>query len=87
MAQRGNDRLPCFPDDDDRRRCLHLLHGALVETAVELPACVLMGNHVHSLVTPPDCGSVPRLMQKLGRHYVGQFKARHRCTGTPWEGR
>jgi putative transposase len=26
-------------------------------------------------------------MQKLGRHYVGPFDARHRRTGTLWEGR
>lgn len=26
-------------------------------------------------------------MQKLGRQYVGQFNARHRRTGTLWEGR
>jgi putative transposase len=26
-------------------------------------------------------------MQKLGRSYVGQFNARHRRTGTLWEGR
>lgn len=30
---------------------------------------------------------VARLMQKLGRQYVGQFHARHRRTGTLWEGR
>jgi putative transposase len=46
-----------------------------------------MDNHVHLLVTPPDIGAVSRLMQKLGRHYVGQFNARHRRTGTLWEGR
>jgi putative transposase len=28
-----------------------------------------------------------RSMQKLGRQYVGQFNARHRRTGTLWEGR
>ena len=27
------------------------------------------------------------MMQKLGRRYVGQFNARHRGTGTLWEGR
>lgn len=87
MVQRGNNRLPCFLDDDDRRRYLHLLQEALIDTAVTLHAYVLMGNHVHLLVTPPDGGAVSRLMQKLGRHYIGQFNARHRRTGTLWEGR
>lgn len=52
-----------------------------------LHAYVLMGNHVHLLMTPPETGSVARLMQKLGRSYVSQFNARHRRTGTLWEGR
>lgn len=48
---------------------------------------VLMDNHVHLLVTPPAIGAIGRLMQKLGRQYVGQFNARHGRTGTLWEGR
>ncbi|GMV30491.1 MAG: hypothetical protein AMXMBFR59_26160 [Rhodanobacteraceae bacterium] len=87
VVQRGNIRLPCFLDDDDRRRYLHLLQEALIDTAVKLHAYVLMGNHVHLLVTPPGCCAVSRLLQKRGRHYVGQFTARHRRTGTLWEGR
>lgn len=87
VVQRGNNRLPCFLDDDDRRRYLHLLHDALIDTAVKLHAYVLMGNHVHLLLTPPERGAVSRLMQKLGRRYVGQFNVRHQRTGTLWEGR
>jgi len=87
VVQRGNNRLPCFLDDDDRRRYLHLLHESLIDTVVKLHAYVLMSNHVHLLVTPPESGTVSRLMQKLGRQYVGQFNARHRRTGTLWEGR
>jgi Transposase and inactivated derivatives len=46
-----------------------------------------MTNYVHLLLTPPTAGSVSRMMQKLGRQYVGQFNARHKRTGTLWEGR
>lgn len=87
VVQRGNHRLPCFLDDDDRRRYLQLLREALFDTGVALHAHALMDNHVHLLVTPPEIGAVSRLMQKLGHQYVGQFKARHRCTGILWEGR
>jgi putative transposase len=87
VVQRGNNRLPCFLDDADRRRYLHLLGEALLETGCALHAYVLMDNHVHLLLTPPETGAVSRLMQKLGRSYVGQFNARHRRTGTLWEGR
>jgi putative transposase len=87
IVQRGNNRLPCFLDDGDRQRYLHLLHEALSVTECELHAYVLMDNHVHLLVTPAQSGDVARLMQKLGRHYVGWFNARHGRTGTLWEGR
>ncbi len=87
IVQRGNNRLPCFLDDEDRRRYLHLLLEALLQTRCQLHAYVLMDNHVHLLVTPPQAGAVGRLMQTLGCQYVGQFNARHGRTGTLWEGR
>jgi len=87
VVQRGNNRLPCFLDDDDRRRYLHLLGEALLDTGCALHAYVLMDNHVHLLLTPPEAGAISHLMQKLGRGHVGQFNARHRRTGTLWEGR
>ena len=46
-----------------------------------------MDNHVHLLITPPGIGAIARLMQELGRSYVGQFNVRHRPTGTLWDGR
>ena len=87
IVQRGNNRLPCFLDDKDRQRYLTLLREALLDTGCQLHAWVLLDNHVHLLATPPEIGAVARLMQKLGRGYVGQFNARHRRTGTLWEGR
>ena len=87
IVQRGNNRLPCFLDDGDRVRYLQLLREASLATGCLLHAYVLMDNHVHLLVTPPEAGAVGTLMQKLGRQYVGQFNARHRRTGTLWEGR
>lgn len=87
VVQRGNNRLPCFLDDADRARYRHLLREALLATGCRLHAYVLVDNHVHLLVTPPEVGAIGRLMQRLGRQYVGQFNARHRRTGTLWEGR
>jgi putative transposase len=87
VVQRGNNRLPCFLDDDDRHRYLTLLRQALLATKVQLHAYVLMDNHVHLLLTPPATGATAALMQKLGRQYVGQFNAHHGRTGTLWEGR
>ena len=46
-----------------------------------------MTNHVHLLVTPSEAGAVSKMMQAIGRRYVGCFNARYRRTGTLWEGR
>lgn len=62
VVQRGNNQLPCFLDDDDRSRYLHLLGEALLATDVKLHAYVLMDNHVHLLVKAPEIGSVGRMM-------------------------
>ncbi|MEZ0471518.1 transposase [Luteimonas salinilitoris] len=87
IVPRGNNRLPCFLDDSDRLRYLTLLGDALLSTGVRLHAYVLMDNHVHLLATPPLRGSIGRMMQRLGRQYVGLFNARHGRSGTLWEGR
>ena len=87
IVQRGNNRLPCFLDDADRARYRQLLREALLATGCQLHAYVLMDNHVHLLSTPPELGATGRMMHLLGRHYVGQFNARHGRTGTLWEGR
>ncbi|MCD9045525.1 transposase [Luteimonas sp. MHLX1A] len=87
IVQRGNNRLPCFLDDGDRLRYLTLLGEALAASGVQLHAYVLMDNHVHLLATPPETGAISRLMQRLGRQYVGLFNARHARSGTLWEGR
>ena len=87
VVQRGNNRLPCFRGNEDRAHYRQLLHEAVLATGCQLHAYVLMDNHVHLLVTPPEAGALGRTMQKLGRKYVGLFNARHGRTGTLWEGR
>lgn len=67
IVQRGNNRLPCFLDSDDRQRYLHLLRKALLATGCQLHAYVLMDNHVHLLATPTATGAVARMMQAMGR--------------------
>ena len=46
-----------------------------------------MCNHVHLLATPSESGGIGRLMQSLGRRYVGFFNLMMERTGTLWEGR
>lgn len=87
LIQRGNNRESCFLTDDDRALYLHWLGHALREFAVELHAWVLMGNHVHLLLTPSAPERASRVMQSLGRRYVRHFNRRYGRSGTLWEGR
>ncbi|MBB4605695.1 REP element-mobilizing transposase RayT [Xanthomonas arboricola] len=83
IVQRGNNRLPCFLDDGDRLRYLHLMHEALHATGCQLHAYVLMDNHVHLLVTPPAAGRIGQLIQRLGRNYVAAFAFTY-SSSEPW---
>ncbi len=87
IVQRGNNRLPCFLDDEDRQRYLQLLLEALGRFGCRLHAYVLMDNHVHLLMTPGEAGAVSRLMHTFARNYAGLFNHRHGRSGTLWEGR
>jgi putative transposase len=46
-----------------------------------------MTNHVHLLISAEDSTGISRMMQTLGRRYVGSVNFRRRRTGTLWEGR
>ena len=87
VVQRGNNRMPCFLDDEDRLRYLRCLGETLVRYGCALHAYVLMSNHVHLLITPGEVGAISRLMQTFARNYAGLFNGRHDRTGTLWEGR
>jgi putative transposase len=87
VVQRGNNRMPCFLDDEDRQRYLQCLRDALLRYGCELHAYVLMSNHVHLLLTPREAGAVSRLMQTFARNYAGLFNGRHARSETLWEGR
>jgi putative transposase len=87
IVQRGNNRLPCFLDDEDRQRYLQSLLESLTRFGCRLHAYVLMDNHVHLLMTPGEAGAVSRLMHTFARNYAGMFNRRHGRTGTLWEGR
>lgn len=87
LVQRGHNREACFFGDDDRRAYLHWLGEALLGTGCSLHAYVLMTNHVHLLLTPPEADAVPKLMISLGRRYVQYINRSYRRTGTLWDSR
>jgi putative transposase len=87
VVQRGVDRRPCFVLEVHYREYLRHLIELAGRFDCQVHAYVLMCNHVHLLATPAEAGGVGRLMQALGRRYVGYFNASMARTGTLWEGR
>lgn len=87
LVQRGNNKGPVFLDDRDRECYRDLLRDGCHDLECVVHAYVLMTNHVHLLLTPMQAGAASRLMQWIGRKYVGWFNRRHDRTGTLWEGR
>jgi len=87
IIQRGNNRQVCFATEEDFAAYAHWLTASSREYGVAIHAWVFMTNHVHILATPPEHGSISRMMQKLGRHYVRYFNKTYRRSGTLWEGR
>ena len=87
IVQRGNDRQRCFAGAGDYQNYRQELREAAHRHGCALHAYVLMTNHVHLLITPEAAGGASRMMQAIGRRYVGAFNARYGRTGTLWEGR
>ena len=87
IVQRGVDRRPCFVLEVHYREYLRHLRDLADRFGCHVHAYVLMCNHVHLLATPVERGGVGRLMQALGRRYVGFFNFHMERTGTLWEGR
>lgn len=84
---RGNNRGAIFFNDLDREHLLATLGDVAAQYQVAIHAYVLMENHLHLLLTPQSPDALSRMMQSLGRRYVGWFNARHHRSGTLWEGR
>jgi putative transposase len=87
IVQRGNNRQAIFFADQDRRVFLGKLGEALAKEGGALHAYVLMTNHIHLLVTPETDEGIGRLLQSVGRSYVGYVNRMYRRTGTLFEGR
>jgi putative transposase len=87
VEQRGHNGAPIVLDVDDRRQWLDMLRDAAASTRVVLHAWGLGAGCFRLLVTPPAPDALSRMMQTLGRRYVGAFNARHHRSGTLWDGR
>lgn len=87
VVQRGNDRRAIFLDDSDRIRYLDFLVEAAERHECPVHCYVLMGNHVHLLMTPATKDSLAATMQSIGIRYVRYFNTIYERTGGLWDGR
>lgn len=87
VLQQGHNRNPIAADEDDRQHWLALLRDTAATHRVVLHAWGLGSDRFALLLTPPSAQALSRMMQTLGRRYVGWFNARHGRSGTLWDGR
>lgn len=87
VTQRGNGRAQTFFADDDYRLYRELLAEHAAATGVEVWSWVLMPNHVHLILVPPDPDALRRTLAPVHRRYAGHLHARLKRTGHFWQGR
>ena len=87
VIQRGNNKGEIFFSHQDAVNFLKWLGEAAGKHGLAIHSYVLMPNHVHLLASPARADSLPKVMQTLGRRYVGHINGRRERTGTLWEGR
>lgn len=68
VVQRGNNRQATFFAEADYRYYLDCLVEASAKYDCALHAYVLMTNHVHLLVTPPQSPHCPTFDDRVARH-------------------
>lgn len=87
VTQRGHNRERCFHVRGDHVLYLGLLREHAAETGCAVHAYVLMPNHVHLLVTPPERDSISELLSRVNQRYVQSLNRHHGRCGTAWQGR
>jgi putative transposase len=87
VTQRGNGRARTFFGDADYALYRDLLAQSCRAAGVEIWAWVLMPNHVHLTLVPPDADGRHLALAPVHRRYAGVIHARRRRTGHFWQGR
>jgi len=87
VIQRAIEGRPAFADEIDRRAYLDALRHAAHEEHVAVHAFALLDQEAWLVLTPPTPQALSRLVQAVGRRYVGACNRRHARRGPLWEGR
>ncbi|MEK7437948.1 MAG: transposase [Pseudomonadota bacterium] len=85
VIQRGRLRSACFFGDEDCAEYLLWLGEYAARFACSVHAYVLMGNHVHLLVTPSRAGGVADLMRSLVERHAAYVDATYHRDGALWD--
>ena len=87
LALRGCGRAACFSGDADRAAYLEGLARHAPASGCAVHGYVLMGNHVHLLLTPARADSVASLLQGLDGHYTRYLGEAHGHAQPVWDER
>jgi len=85
VIQRGRLRSPCFFDEKDCIEYLVWLRECAVRHACSVHAYVLMGSHVHLLLTPSRAGGAAGLMRSLRECHAAYIDATYHRDGALWD--
>ena len=85
VIQRGRFRSACFCGDEDCAAYLAWLGQSAASHGCSIHAYVLMGNHVHLLLTPSRERGVTSLMRAACELYARSTDAGRRRDGALWE--
>jgi putative transposase len=87
LLQRGRSGHAVFVTPEDAQSYLLALRIAAEQAGVAVHAYALSAGEAVMLVTPAAVDSLGRMVQSLGRRFVGPYNQRHASSGSPWEGR
>ncbi len=73
IIQRGNNRQVIFAADADYQFFRDALVEAASEHGLSIHAYVWMTNHIHLRATPEGDHSISKVLQSVGRRYVGMW--------------
>lgn len=85
VIRRGHARAACFFGERDRRAFLHLLGQCAERFEFGVHAYVLMGNHVHLMLSASGTNGVEALVATLCARYERHVSTAHERTGKLWE--
>ncbi len=86
VTARGNARQAIVRDDHDRQRFVATVATMVAQYQVVCHAWVLMNNHYHLLLNPPQA-NLAQALRHLNGVYTQAFNRRHRRVGHLFQGR